>query len=360
MANIVARCHKLLEGEILRRSSQIVSVVGDQAYIFGGELRPREPRDNDVHAVSLGSSKLRRVVNKRIPKLDNDTETRYHNLGNVTITTVPATSQSPSPRVGTAACTLNGKVYLFSGRGGVAMAPIEEQGAVWEFDPTAASWSLILPSDAKTKAFPVARSYHCMASDGENTLYLHAGCPEKGRLSDLWAFNLSQRDWTELAPAFDPPRGGTSITFTNGKLYRMNGFDGNTEQGGSVDIYSPETNSWASHVYSPDGKAGPTPRSVSCLLPIRLEDRSFLITLFGEHDPSSLGHQGAGKMLSDMWVFDIRSKKWEKVVVAQGDELPLARGWFDADVVGTNAVVVHGGLGESNERLGDVWTIELS
>lgn len=61
MANIVARCHKLLECEILRRSSQIVSVVGDRAYIFGGELRPREPRDNDVHAVSLGSSKLRRV-----------------------------------------------------------------------------------------------------------------------------------------------------------------------------------------------------------------------------------------------------------------------------------------------------------
>jgi len=61
MTKIVAKCHKILEGELLRRSSQIVSVVGDRAYIFGGELRPREPRDNDIHAVSLGSSKLRRV-----------------------------------------------------------------------------------------------------------------------------------------------------------------------------------------------------------------------------------------------------------------------------------------------------------
>ena len=58
MAKFIAKCHKILEGEILRRSSQIVSVVGDRAYIFGGELRPREPRDNDIHAVSLGSSKL--------------------------------------------------------------------------------------------------------------------------------------------------------------------------------------------------------------------------------------------------------------------------------------------------------------
>nr|ODN87317.1 hypothetical protein L203_03590 [Cryptococcus depauperatus CBS 7841] len=334
MAKIVATCHKILEDDMLRRSSQIVSVVGDRAYIFGGELRPREPRDNDIHAVSLGSR-------------------------NATMTCEPATSQSPSPRVGTAACTLNGKIYIFSGRGGVAMAPIEEQGAVWEFDPVAASWSFLLPSDASARAFPVARSYHCMASDGKDTLYLHAGCAEKGRLSDLWAFSLSRRSWTELASASDPPRGGASIAFTDGKLYRMNGFDGNTEQGGSIDIYAPKTNSWTLHSYSPDGKTGPTPRSVSCLLPVRLDGQSFLITLFGEHDPSSLGHQGAGKMLSDVWAFDINSKTWAEVVV-QGDQLPLARGWFDADVVGTNTVVVHGGLGESNDRLADVWTIEIS
>lgn len=60
MAKLVSKCHKLLECEILRRSSQIISVVGERAYIFGGELRPREPRDNDVHTVVLGS-KLRRV-----------------------------------------------------------------------------------------------------------------------------------------------------------------------------------------------------------------------------------------------------------------------------------------------------------
>lgn len=280
-------------------------------------------------------------------------------LENATLKSVPATSQSPSPRVGTAACTLNGKIYIFSGRGGVAMAPIEELGAVWEFDPTPAIWRVILPSDSNAKTFPVARCYHCMASDGKDTLYLHAGCPESGRLSDLWAFSVSQGVWTELPPAFDPPRGGASIAFADGKLYRMNGFDGNTEQGGRVDIYVPETSSWTSHIYSANGKAGPAARSVSCLLPLRLDGRQFLVTLFGEHDPSSLGHQGAGKMLSDVWVFDIESGTWEEAV-AQGDRLPLARGWFDADVVGLNTIVVHGGLGESNDRLGDVWSVEIS
>lgn len=238
------------------------------------------------------------------------------------------------------------------------MAPIEENGGVWEFDPTATSWSLIKPSEPSSGQLPLARSYHCMASDGKDTLYIHAGCPEKGRLSDLWAFNLTRKEWVKLCPAADPPRGGASIAYADGKLYRMNGFDGKTEQGGSLDVYSPDSDSWASLPYTPDGEAGPVPRSVSSLLPITLGDRTLLITLFGERDPSSLGHQGAGKMLRDVWAFDIRGGKWGKVDVQEG-ELPLARGWFDADVVGANEIVVHGGLGESNDRLGDVWIFEF-
>jgi hypothetical protein len=55
MAAIQAKWTKVVEAEILQRSSQIVSAIDKQIYIFGGELRPREPRDNDVHLVSLGT-----------------------------------------------------------------------------------------------------------------------------------------------------------------------------------------------------------------------------------------------------------------------------------------------------------------
>lgn len=237
------------------------------------------------------------------------------------------------------------------------MAPIEEQGAIWEYDPTPATWTAIKPSSQSS--YPAARSYHCAANDGADTIYIHAGCPEKGRLSDLWAFNLARKEWTELASAPDPARGGTSIAFAGGKIYRMNGFDGKTEQGGNVDVYSPETNSWTSISYNPDGKEGPFPRSVSVLLPIARDDVVFLVTMFGERDPSSLGHQGAGKMLGDAWAFNTTTKTWSEVRV-EGAELPVPRGWFDADVVGHNAIVVHGGLGESNDRLGDVWKLEFS
>ena len=58
MAILSAKWQKLLDIEPLQRSSQVVSVLGQHAYIFGGELRPREPRDNDVHVVSLNPGKL--------------------------------------------------------------------------------------------------------------------------------------------------------------------------------------------------------------------------------------------------------------------------------------------------------------
>ncbi|EKV05113.1 Kelch repeat protein [Penicillium digitatum PHI26] len=238
------------------------------------------------------------------------------------------------------------------------MAPIEENGAIWEFDPSANKWSFLRPSEPVTTAFPAARSYHCTANDGKDTVFVHAGCPEKGRLSDLWAFSVSQKKWAELAAAPDPPRGGTSIAFTGGRLYRMNGFDGEREQGGRVDIYEPGTNLWGSHSFIPDGVTGPSPRSVATLLPIVVSGRVYLVTLLGEQDPSSLGHQGAGKMLGDVWVFDVEAKLWTKVE-PQGDECPAPRGWYDGDVLEDSSVVVHGGLGESNNRLGDVWTLEF-
>jgi hypothetical protein len=273
---------------------------------------------------------------------------------------VAAGPASPSPRVGSASSTLHGKIYLFSGRGGKAMAPIEENGAVWAFDPSAATWTLLSPSDL-SKPFPEARSYHCSTSNSDDKIYIHAGCPETGRLSDLWSFQPSSRTWLRLADAPAPPRGGTSIVFHQGLLYRMNGFDGKTEQGGSLDVYDPTSNTWSSRQYPADGVAGPTPRSVGALLPLVVDGKSSLVTLFGERDPSSLGHQGAGKMLGDVWAYDIGLATWSKVAAKGGDASsePSPRGWFDADVINHSEILVVGGLGETNERLNDAWLLKF-
>lgn len=264
---------------------------------------------------------------------------------------------APQPRVGAASTVLGDEIYVFSGRGGLAMAPIEEQGTVWSFNPATASWSRVTPRETDAP-HPEGRSYHAMTSNGVDTIYVHAGCPEKGRLDDLWSYDVKQRQWLQLASAPAPARGGPSIAYLDSRIYRMNGFDGKTEQGGSLDCYDVGSNSWTTFSFSPDGKEGPIARSVCGLLAVKHNDRPKLLTLFGESDPSNLGHAGAGKMLADVWLFDVQNSKWEEIH-AKGEH-PPPRGWFDADVVpGKAAVVVSGGLAESNERLDDVWLLEI-
>ncbi|KAF2792390.1 galactose oxidase, partial [Melanomma pulvis-pyrius CBS 109.77] len=337
ISTLKANWSRLLTSERLRRSSQVVAVVDQTVCIFGGEVEPRKPLDSQVDIFSLTPD---------APKL----ETKSSGL-------------APSPRVGTASAVANGSMYLFSGRGGVDMAPVEEDGAVWSYHVAQASWSKIQPADP-SQPHPPARSYHCSTSDGQNAVFIHAGCPEKGRLSDLWKFDISNRAWTQLPDAPGPQRGGTSIAYSGGKLYRMNGFDGTTEQGGSIDIFDISASIWSTETFASDGNNGPGPRSVCTLLPVKLERRDKLVTLFGERDPSSLGHAGAGKMLSDVWVYDIGENWWTKMKTDGNESLPEPRGWFDADVVkaqdgGKDSIVVHGGLGENNERLTDVWLLSF-
>ncbi|KIW67524.1 hypothetical protein PV04_06768 [Phialophora macrospora] len=325
---------KICESDALRRSSQTLAVVDGATYIFGGELRPREPVESSVY---------------RIPPRQN---------AEIDLVSPASADSLPEARVGATSTALHGKIYVFSGRGGVAMAPIEENGAFWVFDTMSETWSQLLPKDPAGPR-PAGRSYHATTNDGQHTIFIHAGCPEKGRLSDLWAFNIVEGTWRELPAAPAPDRGGTSIAYAQGKLYRMNGFDGKTEQGGALDVFDLDSNSWQTVKFDPDGSQGPGARSVSCLLSVVVDDQPGLVTLFGEHDPSSLGHQGAGKMLDDVWMFDIQSRKWEELKFPEDSEIPCPRGWFDADVAGDTEVVIHGGLAESNRRLGDAWLLNL-
>lgn len=239
------------------------------------------------------------------------------------------------------------------------MAPIDEQGGIWCFDPKTTSWSLLQPSDPETSV-PEARSYHCATTDGTSKLFIHAGCPAKGRLKDLWAFDVEQRTWTKLPDAPGPERGGTSICHAEGKLWRMGGFDGKVELGGSIDVFDLSKGEWETISFSADGVEGPGARSVSTLLPLKLHAKPSLVTVFGEADPSALGHAGAGKMLEDAWVFDINDKRWSKVRAESNDAAtPAPRGWFAAASDTDTSIVVVGGLGEDNERLSDAWRLEF-
>jgi hypothetical protein len=70
-------------------------------------------------------------------------------------------------------------------------------------------------------------------------------------------------------------------------------------------------------------------------------------------------------MLGDVWIYDISEEWWTKLSPNAGDDgHPPNRGWFDADVLkgsdmGNDSIIVHGGLGEDNSRLDDVWMLKF-
>lgn len=251
-------------------------------------------------------------------------------------------------------------LYVFSGRGGESMSALSENGGLWTFTPSTSSWSLLTPADSSAP-YPEARSYHSTTSDGSGTLFIHAGCPASGRLRDFWSFDVQSRSWTQLPEAPGPQRGGTSLCFAAGKVWRMGGFDGKEEIGGSVDSFDLASKEWKSFAFQADGKNGPGARSVATLLPLKVAGKQYLVTVFGEADPSSLGHAGAGKMLEDAWAFDLESQTWSKLDIKEAAEgKPAPRGWFGATAVSDRVLAVVGGLGEDNERLDDAWTLEFA
>lgn len=55
MATISARWTQLVSSSRLRRSSHILSVNTPRAWVFGGELLPRQPVDNALDLIDMGA-----------------------------------------------------------------------------------------------------------------------------------------------------------------------------------------------------------------------------------------------------------------------------------------------------------------
>jgi len=137
--------NRIRTDQLLPRSSHSLSVIKGKAYIFGGEEKPREPVDNHMHVFTLPSSE--------------DDEVDYQ--------IIPAEASAsagdiPPPRVGHTASIVDACIYIFGGRGGKEMKPLEERGRVWVFDTKRNQWSSLDP--AKGSPFPASRSYHASTS----------------------------------------------------------------------------------------------------------------------------------------------------------------------------------------------------
>ncbi|KAI0699377.1 galactose oxidase [Cerioporus squamosus] len=371
-----AHWFSLSKTPFLARSSHCIAVTKSGVLIvYGGELKPRTPIDSgsghdttprgSLHAFDLAKS----VLSQGWKLLTSDTNN---------IAPGEADAPIPEPRVGAATIWHRDALYLWGGRGGKDMTPLDAyQAGVWKATVHSSQgpqqsvrWERIAAGNEDEA--PIARSYHTAVAHGDH-LYVHAGCPASGRLST---------HARTLAPAPEPGRGGTALVATiiagdKDVLLRYGGFCGHElPPSGEVDVYDISEDTWVTVQPSADPAHGtPGPRSMHGFVqfksPLPELANAVVVVYHGERDASSLGHAGAGTFWDDVWILtkepndNISSGwQWQKPDVVADDHLPEGRGWFPPvswiDGHGDTKIVMFGGLLSSNDRSDELWELEIN
>ncbi|KZT27147.1 hypothetical protein NEOLEDRAFT_158727 [Neolentinus lepideus HHB14362 ss-1] len=382
------------------RSSHCAAITDNGiCLIYGGELKPREPVD--TAPLTLSEEQIKVPATNSIPSIKgcvhafdfgygiarNAGQTPIDRTDNWQILP-PAAGPAPLPRVGaTAVWSAKDKhFYMWGGRGGVDMAPVgAEELGVWKGSLTHTNeggtaqlasirWEKVTAKNEGEA--PESRSYHAsVALNGK--VYIHAGCPEKGRLSTLYSFDVETLSWKLLAPGPEPGRGGTTLAAASLKehgdvLLRFGGFAGHelpTDL--SLDIYIITEDVWRTVVPVPDPEfRRPGPRSVHGFTSFRSKSPALsdavAVLYHGEGEASDLGHAGAGNFYNDVWLLldSAGGLAWKKVSNGEsGEAIPEGRGWFPSvSWVKENretTVVLFGGLLTSNERSDELWALQI-
>ncbi|KAI6157040.1 galactose oxidase [Pisolithus tinctorius] len=367
------------------RSSHCATVTSrGQLLLYSGEHRPRIPVDGSLHVFDIEAASC-----SSLEKNNNS----WRVLSSAAASSKPG--QSPEPRVGATIAydAHSDTIYLWGGRGGVNMSPLDRfQSGIFKAsvgdqalrDIDQLIWARLESTNDDSGEAPALRSYHASALIG-GKLYIHAGCPSVGRLATLHAYDLVSNTWKQCADAPCEPRGGTSIaliTFPSVQeqvVIRFGGFAGYELPNVTpppLDVYIPSADTWLTLTPSPDPARGyPGPRSVCGLVPFVVPSSTSMdgnnkipvaLLYYGEKDPSSLGHAGAGEFWDDVWALvaspgpslENITTEWKKLDIV-GSEKPEPRGWFpSASYVtpeGKTRIVLTGGLLSTNERSSEVW-----
>jgi len=386
----------------LSRSGHSLSIVKDNAYIFGGETAAGKLAGTEVHVVTLQASDKPEPDYSVIPAVP-DVEG----------------GKLPAARQGHASCGFNICVAIF---GGVDEAgEIIGESFIWLFNTGKLSWETLEAATSGPSPQPRrdARLY-----DHQNNLVLYGGTNASGEaLKDVWHFSYVDKIWTQLP---DAPVSTSNSAVTDGVLYTITGSD---EVSGdlhflSINTASGQENTW-SHVPFPTSPLtpGPQPRTGAGLLPISTGyGRQYLLYMFGSRDtvhpkisvpggqptdepkPDIEMKDSTPQFWSDMWTYQLPSStpevklttnvyealkpakikdsirgalgmdsgkhSWGEVEVqapsdsdlaaSEGKVHPGPRAAFACDVMKDGkTVVIWGGVNPKGEREGDGWVIRL-
>ncbi|KAI1468987.1 uncharacterized protein F4812DRAFT_425377 [Daldinia caldariorum] len=370
----------------LTRSHHTLTIIGDKAYIFGGQTGQGKLAGNSIHSIAL-------------PEADTatpDTATPEYQV-------LPALAAEkggsvPKPRTRHSACVLNNSVAIYGGYNESGNI-VDEDSTIWLFDVEKLTWSTIKPYSLPESTPPPRGEAYLLAHDGN--LILVGGKNANGEaLTDVWHYNCSSGAWKKLSHTPDIIAGAAIAGHT---LYAItNSDDSLGSEVHRLDI-QPYTGPWQTVSFPTDPLTpGPRPRSRGGLIPITTGyGRNYLVYFFGDRK----GKAEAGDLLqwSDLWTFqlpssdleaksttsvkdaikpakikdEIRKKlgadtggfSWAEVEVQppgdieahEGKIHPGPRGSFGYDVTNDGKrIVLWGGCNAAGEPEGDGWIVEFS
>ncbi|KAK6203802.1 hypothetical protein LQW54_008716 [Pestalotiopsis sp. IQ-011] len=372
------------ESNSLVRSHHSLTVVGDRAYIFGGQTESGTIANNDIHSFALPTADK--------PQPD------YHLIPAITFETG---TQVPKPRTGHAACALGERLVIFGGLD--ENGKVLDETTVWLYDPLRSAWEAV--SAESSTMTPAARSGAAIFPHGEDLL-LYGGNDEHGNsLTDVWIFVFSNKTWARLP---DAPVSTTSAAYAEGSLYLIAATDSLSSalHHLEVDVQGDEPPAWDAVQFPTNPLIpGPRPRENGGLLHVTTGfGRSYLLYFLGDRQPEKAAEAQSGPPLqwSDIWTLQlpasplsaqgtttiseaikpakikdaIRSRfgadtgtfSWAEVEVKPPGDLPEPEGKVHpgprssfgcAVLANKRDVALWGGINAKGEREGDGWIIHL-
>ncbi|KAM0816873.1 hypothetical protein AB5N19_02675 [Seiridium cardinale] len=368
----------------LVRSNHTLTVVGDRAYIFGGQTDSGTIANNDIHSFALPTAEK--------PQSD------YHLTPAITFATG---TQIPSPRTGHSACALGERLAVFGGLD--EAGKVLPESTIWLYDPQKSAWEDVTPASSTTTPSP--RSGARLFPRGDDLL-LYGGSDEHGTsLTDAWIFDFSTRTWARLP---DAPVSTTSAAFGEGSLYLIAATDNLSSALYHLEVapQKDEPPTWDTIQFPTNPLTpGPRPREKGGLSYVTTGfGRSYLLYFLGDRQPDSTTGTESGPPLqwSDIWSlqlpasslgvqkstsiseaikpakikdairsslgYDTGTYSWAEVEVKPPGDLPEPEGKvhpgprssFGCDVLANKRdVALWGGINAKGEREGDGWIIKL-
>ncbi|KAI8958831.1 hypothetical protein F5Y11DRAFT_27264 [Daldinia sp. FL1419] len=367
----------------LSRSHHTLTVVGDKAYIFGGQTSQGKLSTNNIHSIALPTGDATAPNHQVLPAI-----------------TAEKGGSVPAPRMKHSACNLNNRVAIYGGCDEAGNV-LDEGSTIWLFDVEKLTWSTLKRS-SRPERTPRARSDACLLAHDGN-LILVGGRNSNGEpLADVWHYNCFTEVWNQLPHA---PAVITSAAISGHTLYTISSSDNLSSEVHHLEIqpYTGSPATWQTVSFPTNPLTpGPGPRSRAGLKPITTGyGRNYLLYFFGDRQ----GDAEKGDLLqwSDLWTFQlpssdvdvkatatvkeaikpakikdqIRAKlgadtggsSWAEVEVQPPGDLdaqegkihPGPRSSFGYDVTADRRrIVLWGGCNAVGEPEGDGWIIEFS